>query len=122
MREQPRWVLIDPFSWKLQPVFECALRRIFRLLDVDGDSMLNLGELAYFNTEILFEEFTADHYGMLLRKLNAANVQFVAPQGLTFDGFRYLMRRFAIAKKWDRCWDVLRFYHYQKDLTSVHSV
>ncbi len=27
------------------------------------------------------------------------------------------MKRFAIAKKWDRCWDVLRFFHYKNDLT-----
>merc|ERR1719216_540961 len=27
------------------------------------------------------------------------------------------MRRFAIARKWQRCWDVLRFYHYTMDLT-----
>eukprot|EP01084_Bolivina_argentea_P205059 350339_1 len=27
------------------------------------------------------------------------------------------MRRFAIAKKWDRCWCVLRFFHCKNDLT-----
>ena len=27
------------------------------------------------------------------------------------------MHRFAIAKKWNRCWDVLRHFHYQNDLT-----
>ena len=138
VRSQPRWILIDPYSWKLNELFECALHRIFRLLDVDGDNVLNLTELRYFNTDILGmppvslsimshalsttqteEEFTADAYNFLLRRLNEENDGYVTPQGLTFDGFGHLMKRFAIAKKWDRCWDVLRFFHYQNDL-SLH--
>ena len=117
VRLQPRWVLIDPYTWKLQDLFLNSLHRIFRLLDRDGDNVLNLQELEYFNTRILHEEFTANAYNFLLRRLNEQNDTFVTPQGLTFNGFKHLMKRFAIAKKWDRCWDVLRFYHYQNDLT-----
>ena len=117
VRLRPRWVLIDPYTWKLQDLFLSALHRIFRLLDGDSDKVLNLQELEYFNSSILHEEFTANAYNFLLRRLNEQNDTFVTTQGLTFSGFKHLMKRFAIAKKWDRCWDVLRFYHYQNDLT-----
>eukprot|EP00485_Elphidium_margaritaceum_P011895 CAMPEP_0202703636 /NCGR_PEP_ID=MMETSP1385-20130828/16451_1 /ASSEMBLY_ACC=CAM_ASM_000861 /TAXON_ID=933848 /ORGANISM="Elphidium margaritaceum" /LENGTH=774 /DNA_ID=CAMNT_0049361519 /DNA_START=15 /DNA_END=2336 /DNA_ORIENTATION=- len=117
VRTRPRWILIDPYTWQLHEAFLCALHRIFRLLDRDCDFVLNLHELEFFNTQILHEEFTAKSYNFLLRRLNEQSDTFVTPQGLTFRGFKHLMKRFAIAKKWDRCWDVLRFYHYQTDLT-----
>ena len=41
----------------------------------------------------------------------------MTPQGLTRLGFEHLLRCFCVAKKWRRCWDVLRFYHHQNDLT-----
>ena len=107
VRLEPRWLLINPYTWKLQERYLCALRRIFRLLDKDCDEVLSLEEMEYFNS------FTA----VSLKRLREQNDVFVTPQGLTFDGFKYLMRRSAIAKKWDKCWDVLRFYDYQNDLT-----
>ena len=117
VKELPRWCLIDPYTWELKPMFSSAIHRIFRLLDIDGDSVLNYNELLFFNQNILNEQFTPKIFNFFLRKLNKKNDSYVTVLGLTFLGFRHLIKRYAVVKKWDRCWEILRYFHYQNNLT-----
>eukprot|EP01084_Bolivina_argentea_P266477 451981_1 len=100
-------VVICKFYNPFLTLFQYSSQRIFTLLDRDCDNVLNFNELQYFNEQILGKDFNVTIYNILLRRLNEQS--FVTPQGVTLLGFRHLMKRFTIAKNWDRCWDINDF-------------
>ena len=55
---------------------------------------------------MLNEELNIKQFSQILRRLNQQNEKYVHLEGLTKFGFRHLMYRFAVHKKWQRCWEV----------------
>lgn len=115
--EWPRSVLIDRYNDKLKPNFVAALKRVFRCLDAKGYGVLGLKELRYMDEKILSSELTAQGFTTILQELNKINVDYVKLQGITLQGFLYMIQRMTRLNLWMKCWLTLQYYDYNYDLT-----
>jgi mitochondrial Rho GTPase 1 len=116
----PTAPLFDVTEQKLKPRAAEALKRIFRLVDVNNDGLLSDAELNTFQRKV----FSAP-----LQQTEVEGVKDVVRQGfpdgvrqnsLTEDGFVYLHSLFVHRGRLETIWAVLRAFGYDDTVQLRH--
>jgi len=115
--KHPRAVLIDKYNDSLKPNFVAALTRVFRCLDNTCQGVLEFADVKRWNEEILSTPFDTKGFNVILQKLNEISVDYVTHQGITLQGFLYMIHLMTRHKQWDKCWSTVRFFNYEYNLT-----
>lgn len=113
----PTAPLYDSKEQDLKPICKAALRRIFKLCDMNRDGVLDDEELNQFQIKcfgIPLQQLELEAIKDLVKDADALGVQ---GNGLTAEGFLYLHRLFIQRGKLETTWNVLRKFGYDDDLS-----
>ncbi|KAK4536698.1 hypothetical protein CDCA_CDCA09G2723 [Cyanidium caldarium] len=113
----PTAPIYDVKEHRLTPAAVAALKRIFRLCDVDHDGKLNdeeLNEFQYrcFNVHLRNEELVGVKNVVRENTRNGLD----SDGKLTLDGYLYLHTLFVIKGRAETCWTVFRRFGYDDNL------
>ncbi|KIP10221.1 hypothetical protein PHLGIDRAFT_85427 [Phlebiopsis gigantea 11061_1 CR5-6] len=97
---------------------ECiaALRRIFKLCDLNKDDILDSAELNDFQRKCFDTPLQAQELEGIREKVQARTAGGVRNGGLTEEGFLYLLTSFIQQGRQETTWTVLRRFGYGEDL------
>ncbi|ETV69982.1 hypothetical protein, variant [Aphanomyces astaci] len=114
----PMAPLYDAEKKQLQPKFITALKRIFRLFDVDRDGVISRDELHEYQNVCFKTRMKPEDMDALLELVALVKADGVATdtRGLRFDGFAYLSELAIEKNKPEHCWQVLRTIGYSDTL------
>ncbi|ETV94236.1 hypothetical protein H310_11914 [Aphanomyces invadans] len=114
----PMAPLYDAEKKQLQPKFTTALKRIFRLFDVDRDGVISRQELHEYQNVCFRTRMKPEDMDALLELVTLVKPDGVASEfrGLRFDGFAYLSELAIEKNKPEHCWQVLRTMGYSDTL------
>ena len=109
--------IFDVETKNLRPKFVTALKRIFRIFDKDCDGLLSDSELNDYQ-EVCFgarlQQVDIDHIKIIL---NTSGPGFVKDSnGITFDGFLSVHKKFIECHRTETNWLVLRKFGYDDSL------
>lgn len=113
----PTAPLFSPSSQQLKPDCEEALKRIFRISDINNDGFLDDIELNEFQIRCfnapLQPQALQDIKNVVMKTLPNG----VVDEGLTMEGFIFLHQLFIQRGRHETTWKVLRKFGYSNDLT-----
>lgn len=112
----PQTVLYDKWEDRLCANFSVAITRVFRALDTEDKGVLSFEENVFLNNDVLKSDFSKKGFNHCLQKLNMERDSYVTQQGITLEGFFFLMLQRARQRKWKDCWTILRHFNYNDDL------
>eukprot|EP00903_Cladosiphon_okamuranus_P007205 g6994.t2 len=125
----PRAPLFDADAEELRPLFDRAMRRLFRIYDVDRDGVLSDDELNAFQLQSFDVNLSQEDHNSLRTILDRLASQegkdvdaFVrrpsegVPGGFTVNGFLRLIRLFIDKKQMKAPWQAMATHHYDEEL------
>ena len=120
----PLFPLFDTELNQLKEKCVAALKRIFKLCDVDGDGILNDEETNLFQAKCFKTPLTEEEMASVKNVVGTSVSDGVVPvpgkqgeTGLSVDGFVYLHKLFIQRGRPETTWTVLRTFGYQDDLS-----
>ncbi|CED83980.1 mitochondrial rho 1 [Phaffia rhodozyma] len=108
--------LYDSREHTLKPKCVDALRRIFKLCDVNKDGILDPNELNDFQRKCFGTPLQLQEIESLLRIISEYDPQMVDGGGVTESGIVYFHTRFIQQGRVDTMWTVLSSFGYGEDL------
>eukprot|EP00752_Nemacystus_decipiens_P001317 g1307.t1 len=125
----PRAPLYDADEGKLRPLFDRAMRRLFRIYDADRDGLLSDDELNAFQLKSFDVNLSQEDHNSLRTILDRLATRqgedvdaFVrrpsegVPGGFTVKGFLRLMQLFIDKKQMKAPWQAMVSHYYDEDL------
>eukprot|EP01023_Acetabularia_acetabulum_P022329 TRINITY_DN21998_c0_g1_i1.p1 TRINITY_DN21998_c0_g1~~TRINITY_DN21998_c0_g1_i1.p1 ORF type:complete len:304 (+),score=50.86 TRINITY_DN21998_c0_g1_i1:22-912(+) len=104
----PQGPLYDGQMGKLKPLCVKALKRVFTLLDYDGDGALNDAELNAFQIRCFGAPLAPDDLAQVKNVVKSKVAEGVNANGLTLFGFLFLQALFIERGKLETTWTVLK--------------
>lgn len=111
--------LFDHSTATMRPAFVKALKRIFRIFDLDQDGLLNHQELDEFQGTCFGVRFEPDEFQKLVKVLENVKSGYVPNGGITVDGFLHLQHLFITKHRPETSWAVLRTLGYSDQLELI---
>ncbi|KAI9098178.1 P-loop containing nucleoside triphosphate hydrolase protein [Phlyctochytrium arcticum] len=113
----PTAPLYDSREHTLKPACIEALRRIFRLCDLDKDDILNDEEINDFQTKCFGAPLQRQELESVKEVVRESESEGVVDNGLTEIGFLFLHTLFIQRGRLETTWTVIRKFGYGDDLT-----
>ncbi|KND04037.1 small GTP-binding protein domain [Spizellomyces punctatus DAOM BR117] len=113
----PTAPLYDSREHTLKPACIEALRRIFKLCDLDKDGILNDEEINEFQTKCFGAPLQRQELESVKEVVRENEVEGVVDNGLTEIGFLFLHTLFIQRGRLETTWTVLRRFGYGDDLS-----
>lgn len=112
----PTAPLYDARSHELKPTCVRALRRIFKVCDVDKDGLLSDAELNAFQTKCFSAPLQRSELDAIKEVVASILPEGVQPEGITEQGFRALHTVFIQKGRLETTWTALFKFGYGEDL------
>lgn len=112
----PQTVLYDRWEDRICANFRVAITNVFRALDTEDRGVLGFEENLVLYKDILKSNFSKKGFHHCLQKLNMKSDSFVTQQGITLEGFLFLMLLRVRERKWKECWSILRYFKFDDNL------
>jgi mitochondrial Rho GTPase 1 len=113
----PTAPLYDAKDHKLKPKAVEALKRIFRLSDVDKDQLLNDDELNEFQRKCFTASLSESELMKIKELISDNTADGLTENGVTEAGFLFLHLQLIQQGRLETVWTILRKFGYGEDLT-----
>jgi len=117
----PTRPIFDPTAKEFTPSCVAALKRIFCLIDMDKDGLLDAHELREFQSTCFGKKMSEDNLKSINKTLQARYPEGLGDGGVNERGFLFLMRLFMELSRQDSVWRILRHFGYGDNLELMPS-